>query len=185
MTGTEMPGSAQDFAKAFLILTCSAADLRKAINPIMEAVDRRRARKAAANLDTLRFRSGEMRQPLERIARGGGTAADRALLSAMLKASAEKVEGSIEALRTYGDEVREKFGMESVSKLDDIIFDKIEIRQRLRDLTNDEDYLYQATDKASEVSAMIDRLNDSLISIHDMILPPKATPKTASRKKRK
>jgi hypothetical protein len=154
------------------------------INPIMKTVDRRRARKAAANPDTLRFRPDEMRQPLGRIASGAGSAADFEMLSAMLKVSAQNVDRSIEKLRRYQMEVREKFGMKIGMAFDDIIFDKIQIRQRLRDLTADEEYVKPAGDSASEISKIIDKLNDDLIAIHDMILPPSAAPKAPARRKR-
>jgi hypothetical protein len=92
------PYSATDLAKALRVMIGIARELGRPLNAAMRAVDRQRARKPAAHLDTLAFRPGEMRQPIERIAAGAGSPVDLDIVSAMLQASRGKVERSIEEL---------------------------------------------------------------------------------------
>jgi hypothetical protein len=106
-----MPFSATDLAKAIRVMVGLAQDLLK-------LVERRRARKAAADFDALVFRPGGMAEPLARIADGTATSSDFGMLRELLHTSANEVIRSLKALTRYRSTVREQFGMNAAPSLD-------------------------------------------------------------------
>ena len=92
-------------------------------------------------------------------------------------------------MTNYRRRIREDFGMTNVRRLDKIIFDKTEIRDLLRKMTEKWEYVNQLSGVAKEVCELIDKFNTSIDAIHDMILPPrkapgKKSPKPAPKSKR-
>lgn len=129
-----MPGSAQstgdpkfpsggpiaDFPRTVREIVAAFREIWQLAIDIANALERRRARKAAGHLDKLAFRPTGLRRPLLRIARGKGSFGDFDEVRTMLATMQSEVSDSLTRLAKYRDGLREKFGMEEAMKLDRI-----------------------------------------------------------------
>jgi hypothetical protein len=207
-----LPFSVTDFAKGTREIIAALGDLGKLASKAGNMFDRHKARGAAQDLASLSFERGGMREPLARIAAGDWSDRDLDSLERQLVATAEQVEGSIHGLSEYKDRLREKFGLGAPAKLDEIIkrsldsYSKPWLRDELETLVRNariipdpeqvkanreyrewpEKHRAWLQTTAKNLAQKIDQLNERLIEMHDMILPPtgpgpsdrKATTKT-------
>jgi len=175
-----LPFSVEDFAKALLQVLRGVQDMGKIIGKAVDFVDRRKARGAAENLSTLAFRNGGMQETLRRIASGTWSNQDIVLLERQLLETAKEVDDSLIKLARYRGRLRENFGMGEVKKLDSItegFGSKRWIRDNIQALIADAVSPYPDRDRiqqtAKDLDKGIDELNQSLIDLHNMVLPPK------------
>jgi hypothetical protein len=166
----DVPYSRTDLAKALRILVRTSEDIRKIVSPIYR---RWHYRDVAKNLDALMFRPRGMRDPLSRLKTGKGTPDDKALLAKMLSASAGQVTQAIADLEGARDRVRERFGMPRVMELDDIIYDKIMIRDCLSKIANDPELLLETPTEAVETYKYIEKLNRETAKSHERLMAPR------------
>ena len=142
----------------------------------------RHARKAATSLDRLTF--VELREPLARIAAGNGSREDIAIIDKFMTESAISIEENIDYLNSYKDTFREQFGLEMSLSYRELLIGKSQLASTLRGscrhfiITASTDPHHALVDEyiknfAAHLLKRIDRLNKTLASCHDAILPPK------------
>jgi hypothetical protein len=136
----DVPYSATDFAKAFSVIVRTSDDIRKIVGPTFR---RWRNRDVAKNLDALAFPPRGMREPLKRLMTGTETPEDKALLTNMLSHSATQITQVIADLERARSRVRKQFGINSARELDQIIYDKIGIRDSLAQIADDPESLME------------------------------------------
>jgi hypothetical protein len=192
------PFSVTDFAKGAREIIAAMDDLRKLASNLGNLVDRHKARAAAKDLAGLSFERGGMREPLARIAAGNWSDSDLDSLEQQLVATAEDAEKSIHGLSKYKSRLREKFGLGAPEKLDEIIkksldsYSKPWLRDALETLVRNariipdpeqvkanreyrewaEKHRAWLQTTAQNLAQKIDQLNERLIEMHDIVLPP-------------
>jgi hypothetical protein len=190
-----IPLSVTDFAKGAREVIALLRDLGKLAGSAGDLFDRHKARGAAANLAKLSFERGGMREPLQRISAGNWSDEDIDSIELQLDQTASQVQDSIDRLSKYKDRLRQKFGMRAAAKLDEIIelsVDQEDSKPWIRDgleflvrnarINPDSEFIQNT---AQALVARIGALNEHLIEMHDMVLPPKQSAKTKTTKKEK
>lgn len=171
-----IPGSATDVVKAIKEVFGLVEDLVDAGAWIVDLYKGSQKKKAARNLETLRFSKGGSKPYLERIIAGTYSSRDLEAIGKMMAESAGEVENSVLRLDEFRPQIRETYGMGAVELLERIIWGpsgKRMIRYALLQLANAEkEKLSQQViqDRAKYALDNIDRLNKNLRELHDMIL---------------
>lgn len=166
-----------DLVKALREALGLVGDVQKKVTSTSQAYQRFKGKKAAKNLGALSFPPDESRLYLARIAEGEGSPADFLRIKELLSETGDQIEQSIAKLDGYTDMVREQYGLAASHKLADIIRGdggKTSIRFDLELLAaqGDEPFFDQnaVADEAARILESIDRLNQNLTEMHDMVL---------------
>ncbi len=174
------PGSVTDVAKAIREMMKALADLRKIAIGAADLYDQRKARRAAGNLAKLAFSKAGMRGPLERIAAGAGSPRDFEDIAARLAATADEIKDSFTALTKYKDRLRELYGLPAAMEIDAILygpaFGKEMIRYSLQQLVTSQNRSASADviqREAQSILSHVEELNNHLIELHNMLVPPR------------
>jgi hypothetical protein len=190
----DFPFSARDIARAFRESIKIFDDVAKRSGRVVKFYLARGRKKAAKNLDYLRFHEAGMVKQLRMIASGDFSAEDVGALKGEFRNTAQDVSDAIKVLRAYRDAIREQLSLETAIVLEEIIDGengKSTIRSFLDrmsyasvDLGN-ENYKKWMQENALRSIRKIDIMNANIIELHNSLLEGKKIRKRAGKEEEK
>lgn len=171
-----MPATFTDAIQALRQFIGLVKDVTGMVGTASEALQRKKGKKAARQMDVLTFPGDGSRRNLERIAAGDGLPEDFEAIEAAMAETGEAVESSFKKLKASRNFIRERFGLQVANKINDLIYSgrgKESIRLDLSLLARMEHEHYTKEDVASEANRILENihaLNAGLAELHDLLM---------------